>query len=480
MAKITITNSGQTTTLNETNLPEIPEDGLQRIVSVYFAKKVVTQNGTSVTFNRIDSLNNPQMNYDAFLGQTIYLIIETSNMRALEIDAIIKPSTDTITGSTDSLNLMKFNPEAQAGSEYEASALLTATVGNFDALNDRDGSHAHYTNLETNHADKAIIKLQLRPNIRATFDTWATNLGTTSRSLEVVVERHDKQACAYRNTTEEIYGAETFLNSDAEGRFRIVNRVIFTIYHADNTYNILELNAGNRRRLAKVENNTATQATYFYYNEHDVEIEVATCNLSSVLGRTNGTRLQNVPTGYISQNPAPAGGEAQTNYYYANGNIVTQGTNTANPIVRYGALTTNVVLVRMPDNLAINNDGTVINYVFSGTQRRFCNPQCFAAFVGALAQFGQRMTSTGMCFGDATSYPSVSHPNGDSVDTTYAANLATEQLKVNGFHDYGFAHILRGQTGWKAQLQNSTYHTNHETHLHSGDFNDDFLQILNA
>ena len=480
MAKITITDSGQTTTLNEANLPETPEDGLQRIVSVYFAKKVVTQNGSNVAFNRIDSLNNQGLDYDAFLGQIIYLIIETSNMRTLEIDAIIKPSTDALTGNTDTLSLMKFDPAAAAGSEYVASTLLTATVGNFDALNNIDGSYEHYTNLETNHADKAIVKLQIRPNTRATFDTWATNLGTAARSLEVVVERHDKQACAFRTNTEEIMGAQTFLNSDVEGWFRIVNRVIFTTYHAANTYNILELNAGTRKRLAKIENNTATQAVYFYYNQHDVEIEVATCDLSSVLGRTNGTRLQNVPSGYISQAPAPAGGEAQTNYYYANGNIVTSGTNTANPIVRYGVMATNVTLVRMPDSLGINSNGTVIDYVFSGTQRRFCNPQCFAAFVGALAQFGQRMTSTGMCFGDATSYPSVSHPNGDSVDTTYASTLATEQLKVNGFHDYGFAHILRGQNGWKAALQNSTYHTYHETHLHSGDFNDAFLQILNA
>lgn len=33
-----------------------------------------------------------------------------------------------------------------------------------------------------------------------------------------------------------------------------------------------------------------------------------------------------------------------------------------------------------------------------------------AGFIGALAEFGEPMKCTGMCFVDATSYLSVSHP----------------------------------------------------------------------
>jgi hypothetical protein len=480
--RITIDNTGQTVTLNPPYAPDRPDDSLQRITDVYFAKKVVTQNGAHVAFTRIDSAHTQQdatgqaVAYDSILGKTVYLIIETNNMATLSVDAVIRPSDNTMTGNTDTLRIMKFNGTTRL---YEATNLLTAEVGNLDALNNRDGSHAHYTNAAADFANKVIFKIQLKPETQTTFNTWTTNLATNTVNLEVVVERTDNLPCAFGpNSTTEVNGAEVFLNTDTAGRFRIVNRSFFIIYHANNDYNIFTLNGTNRRRIGKVQNNASTQVCYFYYNRFDNEMLVTTCAKTSVLGRANGNVLQAVPAGYVSQSPAPAGGEAQTNYYYANGSIVTRGTNNTNPVVRYNALTNNVDLVRMPNSLNINTDGVIISYVFSNTQRRFCNPQCFAAFIGALAQFAQQMTSTGMCFGDATSYPSVSHPNGDSIDTIYTASLAVEQRKVTAFHEYGFAHILRGHNGWYGQLVNSTYHANHETHLHSGDFDDNFLQPL--
>jgi hypothetical protein len=478
--RITIDNTGQTVTLNPPYAPDKPDDSIQRITEVYFAKKVVTQNGTHVAFLRIDSLHAQQdvtgqaMGYDSILGKTIYLIIETNNMATLSVDAVIRPSNITLTGNTNTLRLKKFNGTTQL---YEATNLLTAEVGNLDALNNRAGSHSHYTNAASDFANKVIFKIQLKPETQAIFDTWATNIANASVNLEVVVERTDNLPCAFGpSSTNEINGAEVFLNTDAVGRFRIVNRNFFIIYHANNEYNTYTLNGTNRKRLGKVRNNSSTEVCYIYYNMHDNEMQITTCTKTSVQGRATGNVLQVVPPGYVSHAPAPIGGEAQTNYYYADGTIVTRGTNPTNPVVRYRALANFVDLVHMPNSLNINSNGVVISYVFSGTQRRYCNPQCFAAFIGALAQFAQQMTSSGMCFGDATSYPSVSHPNGDSIDTFYATTLAVEQRKVNAFHEYGFAHILRGHGGWYGQLTNSTYHTNHETHLHSGDFNDNFLQ----
>lgn len=485
MARITITDSGQTTTYNGPDQPDKPDDSLQRITSVYFAKKTVTQNGAHLAFTKIGSLHaqmdatGSSLLHDAVLGQTVYLVIETANMAEMEIDVIFKPSNNTLTGNTNSLSLMRFDPTAAAGSEYAGTTLFTAKVGNYDALNNRNSSHAHYTNLAADHVNKAIIKLQLRPSTSALFNTWAANLGTGSANIEVVVQRHDKQPCAYGPTsTVEVNGAETFLNTNALGRFSIVNRNFFVAYHADNTYNIYGMNGATRKRLGKVINASSTETVYFYVDRYDNELNIVTCNKTSVRARANGRVSQSVPPGYTSSSPAPAGGEAQTNYYYADGRIVTRGSNGTNPVVSYARGTGNVELVRMPNGLTINRNGVVISFAFSGTQRRFCNPQCFAAYIGALAQFGQQMNSTGMCFGDATSYPSVSHPNGDSIDTTYASSLAVEQRKVNAFHDYGFAHILRGRTSFYGQLTNSTYHANHETHLHSGDFDDAFLHDL--
>lgn len=492
-SKIKITNSGQTTTINKSNTTDSPTDVLHTITNVYFAKKVVTQNGTNVSFTRIDSAHtqndaqNQVIPYDTILGKTVYLIFETTNMSTLEVEASLRPSNNNLTGNTDSISVMKFDPTvAFGGVQYTAQTALVATVGNFDALNNRDGSHTHFTNL-ADHSNKAIIKLQLRPAIRATFNTWSTNINASEpkvANIELVVKRVGNLPCAFKSNPEETTENGIFLNDVTGGQFRIVNRNFFTIYHRNNSYNIFANRTVNdpatRKRIGKLTNSNSIQMVYFYIDEFDNEITVSTSNILSVLSRGSGTVFQHVPPNSISNSPAPVGGEATTNYYYANNSIATSGTNNANPVVRYNAGTNNINLIRMPDSLTININNVVISYVFYQSQRRFCNPQCFAGFIGVLAQFGRRITSTGMCFGDATSYPSVSHPNGDSIDSTYASTLALEQLKVNAFHEYGFAHILRGNTSWYGQLLNSTYHSKHESHLHSGDFNDNFIEIMYA
>ena len=85
-----------------------------------------------------------------------------------------------------------------------------------------------------------------------------------------------------------------------------------------------------------------------------------------------------------------------------------------------------------------------------------------------------------MCFGDATSYPSVTHPNGDSVDTAYLSNLANEQLKVNAFNDNYFANIYRGSSSWYGSLTDTSFSSGHESHLHSGDFDNSKVLTLNS
>ena len=84
-----------------------------------------------------------------------------------------------------------------------------------------------------------------------------------------------------------------------------------------------------------------------------------------------------------------------------------------------------------------------------------------------------------MCFEDATSYPSVTHPNGDSVDTAYLSNLASEQLKVNAFRDNYFTNIYRGSSSWFGSLLNTSYSGSHEDHLYSGDFDNNNVTTLN-
>jgi hypothetical protein len=510
---ITIDDSGQTVTINPPVTPITPDDSVQRITAVYFAKKTVTLNGTNVAFTRIDSLHTQQeagavLPYDAILGKTVYLIIETVNMATLAIDAVIRPSDNALTGNTDTLTLMKFNPTTQV---YESTRLLTAVVGNYDALNNRistenpTGSHAHYTNI-ADHANKAIIKLQLRPSLNLTFGDWARNIATANNivNLEVVVERNDNEPCAYGpDATEEVREAGIFLNTDALGRFRITNRNFYDIYarvfvdrtgtrnnYNDSPYNFLDMNGNTRRRIGKIENSSSTQVCYFYFDQYDNEMLIATCTKTNVLGRNNGTQLGSLPPNATGTVNAPTGGEAQVNHLYANNAIVTTGSHMngatgAFPnqlrIVRYTAMTTSVNLVRMPDTLNFNRNNVVIAYGFAGSQRRFCKPDCFAGFIGVLAQYGLAgVNSTGMCFGDATSYPSLAHPNGDSVDTSYLTNQTNQQNLLNAFVDWNFTQVIAGTNRQSWLLNAHRYAADHNDHLHSGDFDSDSVQILNS
>ena len=498
--RITIDNTGQTVTLNE---PYVPDESLQRISDVYFAKKVVTNFGREVSFARIDSLHaqqdasNRAIAYDAILGKTVYLIIETSNMATLSVDAVIKPSNNTLTGNTETLNLMKFN-----GTSFEATNLLTAEVGNLDALNRREGAH-QYTNA-ANFSNTAIIKLQLRPATQTTFNTWASNIGTGTVNLEVVVERTDNLPCAYGpNSTEEINGAETFLNTDTIGRFRMINRNFYEVYarirdtangpnantFTDSPYNFFGMLGTARKRIKAIVNASSTDVVYIYFDRYDNEMMVTTRAKTTVMGRANGVQLGTVPRGDISRTNPPAGGNAQLNYHYADGSIVTTGNHPNGPndrrfpnqfrIIQYAASGTNVDLVRMPDTLNINRNGIIIAYSFSGSQRRFCNPECFAAFVGILAEVGiADVRSTGMCFGDATSYPSLSHPNGDSVDTSYLDNRINQQKLVNAFVGWNFTQVIAGITQ-RAWLNNAhSYAADHNSHLHSGNFDSNSIEPL--
>ena len=81
---------------------------------------------------------------------------------------------------------------------------------------------------------------------------------------------------------------------------------------------------------------------------------------------------------------------------------------------------------------------------------------------------------------NATSYPSVTHPNGDSVDTTYLSTLAIEQTKVNAFRDHYFTNILRGSNSWYPNLVDTAYSNVHNDHLHSGDFDSSLVVVMNG
>ncbi len=492
-ATIKVQHSGQTVTPNTPAAPDTAVAQVQRVTQVYFARKTVANNGTEVSFTKLNTTQNRRAgaNYDAALGMTVYLVAETRNMRGVLLDAKIKPANNTLTGNTDPLSFMVFDGNATNENWFTAQTTIPFEVGNFDALKNNAGVNAAYTNLAS-HADKAIAKIQLRPSARATFNAWATALVPGTTNLEVVLDRNDKEAWAKGGTSnDETIGPNTYLNTGAAQNFVIANRVLNLIYArvattANNTttfseapYNFLSLNGNLRRRMAKVENNSSTRICYYVYDKYDNEVFIAEASVLSVPGRANGRRVSAVPRRFTRSEPAP-GGEAVTNYYYTDGTIVTQGVNGTNPIVSYAENGTNVPLIRMPDSLDIAITDAVIAYGFSGTQRRYVNPDCFAGFIGTLSQYGLRgASSTGMCFADATSYPSVTHPNGDSVDAAYPTTVANQRKMVNAFVDWGFSEVIVG-TAQRANLPRAHMsNAQHNSHIHSGNFDTAVVQILN-
>lgn len=467
--RITITDSGQTQTLNGPLAPDTPDDSLQRVTDVYFAKKVTTDNGARVSFTKIDSAHvqqdhqNQNIPYDSILGKTVYLIIETSNMQTLSIDAVIRPSANTMTENTDTLQLMRFvSPD-----RYEVQRMFTVQVGNFDALNNNNGRHDHYGNLDADHINKAIIKLQLRPDSRATFDEWSRRLADGSINLEVAVERSDNSPCAYKDGQEEVNGAGVFLDDDT-GRFRVVNKNIYNIHHGSNTYNTLQeisTNPSRRRRIQKVLNTHSTEAVFFYYDQNDNEHRICARTKETL---TRKRRVNAIPPlaqrgdlletiDFTANRAAGEQIDAHQLLVYSNGTLGDGATDKW-----YANQQGNVELVNM-DILAnagvgpqifeafnYNQNGVIIRYGFQHTRRRSIQPDLFAGFLGSLAQFRQEghshyIVSQGFSYSDASCYPSAEHVNGEAGDLNL---LTTQEDGVNTIltaanFDYDNAVILR-------------------------------------
>ncbi len=82
------------------------------------------------------------------------------------------------------------------------------------------------------------------------------------------------------------------------------------------------------------------------------------------------------------------------------------------------------------------------------------------------------LKSGGACEEDGTCYPSVSHINGQSIDTSYL-NDTDEQKFINAMHNFGFDTQLRGSSK-KEYTHTSDGGKLHNNHLHSGKLNPNY------
>ncbi|MRG98038.1 hypothetical protein [Polyangium spumosum] len=449
----------------------------------YFATKVVTETDGTTTV-RLDRI------YTHVLGRVVYVVVECTYVwHGASVTIKLRTNDERLTGvSQQVLRVTDGTADVES---------FTARVGETSALNDNTGACAYNNLVEFNN--KAIFKLTLRPHARAEFDVWAEHIQDAGRNLPSI---GIELSCAWESFS--------FTNA-VEFPLTIENKKVYEIHHRDNTYNFLPTYTDSgrtvRKKISHIENDFTDRVKYYFFNRIDNCHEICEVPQTSVRRRANGQTVTGtaVPAGHIESHAAP-GGDADTNYYYNQpatppdmttkdprwlyfGIVTTGKPGTTYGIKRYDLASPNnpldmVDLVQMPNDLNYDAEtGTNrvwATFAYENTERRSCNPGCFAGFLGALIQLGRGdIVCTGMCFDDATSYPSVTHPNGDSADTLYLTTQADEQLKVNALRDHYFARIRRGSSGWKGGLQHTVYTPFHEDHLHAEDFDVARVVVLN-
>lgn len=166
---------------------------------------------------------------------------------------------------------------------------------------------------------------------------------------------------------------------------------------------------------------------------------------------------------------------------YINNDIAEYGSHPSLGMIwrLYEAKNEDVEIVKMPDSLNYSKNGTVIKYIFTSTKRRYTGPGSLAGFIGALAEHGIKLKTTGSCFKEGSCFPSKKHVNGESVDTIYTWDKIKDQKIFNAMKKFHFEERLVGNNNYFANFVNTEDGGDlHDTHLHSGEFNNSKIEII--
>ena len=211
---------------------------------------------------------------------------------------------------------------------------------------------------------------------------------------------------------------------------------------------------------------------YVYHDEKDNEHEICICDWHTTKEKANGV-IVSAPNrkdpNIIEYKENLNEGDTQKRVKFKNGDIAEYGKHPKKGLIwrLYKALNENVEIVRMPDEINYIKDDVIISYVFSNTKRRYTGPDPLAGFIGALAETGLQLTTTGSCFAEGSCFPSSEHVNGKSVDTLYL-NDNNEQKFINAMHKFNFNKQITGNNKKKFDNAKQDLKSNlHNTHLHS-------------
>jgi hypothetical protein len=222
---------------------------------------------------------------------------------------------------------------------------------------------------------------------------------------------------------------------------------------------------------------------YVYHDKDNNEHEICIADWHTTKKKKNGVTVSapdRSDTNIIEYKENVNQGYTSKRVKYKNGDIAEYGWHSQDKgsIWRlYRALDEKIELVRMPDEVQYVNNKVTVRYIFSNTERRYTGPGALAGFIGALAETGLQLTTTGSCFTEGSCFPSSEHVNGKSIDTLYLKDV-DEQKFINAMHKFNFNKQITGKD--KKKFDNAIQETKgtlHNSHLHSG-FDDSSIKEI--
>jgi len=256
-------------------------------------------------------------------------------------------------------------------------------------------------------------------------------------------------------------------------------------YHTDNskklnaeniiTYHIYADGKIEQHIPKKIKSSFQKSYKYIYHDNTNKEHEICIVEWSEISKVAYSGHPPNIPSGYIDHKPYNIRGVNQKDVYrYSDGSVIASGDagegggTIRNKYIKSGG---KVILIKIPEPLVYSSSGIKVNLAFKNTIRKYMGRDHFAALIGALAECGSALVSEGSAMEDGTCFPSVSHTNGESIDTVYLTHNENQNF-INAMIKFGFTNILHNPsmrfTNSKPNKVRMGGENHHRAHLHCG------------
>ncbi|WJS92803.1 hypothetical protein NYQ10_11975 [Flavobacterium johnsoniae] len=224
---------------------------------------------------------------------------------------------------------------------------------------------------------------------------------------------------------------------------------------------------------------------YVYHDKNKEEHSICVLDWFKTKGKEVGIVYKSKPThAEILTDENVSDGSTTRRVKYKNDDIAEYGKHPTKGLIwrLYKSTGKDIELIKMPDSLEYSVGEVVIKYSFSSTKRKYTGPNVFAGFIGALAECSNPdgIVTTGSCFKEGSCFPSAEHVNGRSVDTLYYYNLKKDQEFIDAVVKFKFTEVLVGNNDYFKKLKNAEDGGDlHDSHLHSGNFNNNSIIKIN-